>query len=384
MKILVRAPLNPFSGYGNDGLGIVRALIQMGVDVYLQPTAVHAPLPKDVAQILTKPLDGRFDLTLCHVDPMQVEVPDSVRKHSDFVLAWTMWEWTSFDNIQPKDTERRHDPHLDDFEDRFKNVDAIACYSEVTKQAIVSKLPGYPTFIQQGGFWPQDWPKVERDWGGERLAFCMVGALHERKDPFIAVQAWERIQREHPEMHKAEMHFKTNVPGLHSGMEECYHNLRVHYDIWPEEILRKFYASQHILISTSRGEGKNMPALEMMSTGGTVIATDWGGHQEWLNTEYSYPLRCTEVSQTGFPDCRSARADVDHLVELMVHCYNNRAEIRRKADLAANIIPQMCSWPSVIERLFRKLASEVPEGKRLLDQLMSSASESKTGTLVWE
>lgn len=377
MKILIRAPLNPFTGYGNDGIGIARALVQMGVDVYLQPTMVSPPLPPDVTQLLTKRLDAPFDLVLCHVDPLQVEVPDEVRRATDFVLAWTMWEWTTFDNIQPRDGHLP-DPALSSFEERFANVDVVACYSDVTQRALASKLPEWPTrIVQQGGFWPEDWPVVEREWGEDRLSFCMVGALHERKDPFLAVKAWRELKEEHPvDFAGASMHFKTSVPGLHKGMEECYSKLFIHYDIWPEDILRQFYASQHVLISTSRGEGKNMPALEFMATGGTVIATDWGGHQEWLNKEYSYPLDCEEVPQKGFPDCMSSRADADHLKELMLHCFQNRAEIKHKGEIASRVIPLMCSWPSVIERLFRKVAAVDPRGQRLLDQLMSSASES--------
>lgn len=105
-----------------------------------------------------------------------------------------------------------------------------------------------------------------------------------------------------------------------------------------------------------------MPALEFMSTGGVVIATNWAGHTQWLDPSYSYPLDFTmEKAELYVGDAKNARADVDHLKRLMLHVFRNRSEASEKGRLAAQIIPHTHSWDKVVERLFMKLRENVPE-----------------------
>ena len=119
-----------------------------------------------------------------------------------------------------------------------------------------------------------------------------------------------------------------------------------------------------------------MPALEMQSTGGTVIATNWGGHQEWLDNSYNYPLDYVlRPVDSDSPNTQNARADKDHLKTLMLQAYQNRGEAKQKGDLAARIIPQMCSWDSVVEKLFLRLRDSVPNGEALWTAAVSCRQE---------
>lgn len=357
MKILVKSPFSPFSGYGNDGIGMVLALMAKGHDVYLQPTHVDAPLPPAIAALFTKELEAPFDLAIIHTDPAQMECTPEMRGAVRCVVGWTMWEYTTLDNLY---MNRRS------LKKRLANFDGYISYDQVTADAHAKYLgKGTASIIQQGGFDPELWPEQPRVWDEDRFGFCMVGALHNRKDPFVAIQAFRELKTEYPEeFEPAELHLKTNVPGLHPQMEEWTPKLRVHYTTWPADTLRRFYKEQHVLLAPSRGEGKNMPALEMMSTGGTVIATNWGGHQQWLNSSYAYPLNYVLRPEDKYPDCMSARADKDHLKELMLHVFRNRAEARAKGELAAKTIPAMCSWDAVLDRLFLQLRS-IPNGDRV-------------------
>ena len=357
MKILLQVPLSSYSGYGNDGIGIARALMRWGADVYLQPSAVQAPLPEDVAMLLTKELKAPFDLTLNHVDPATLAASDTLRRSSDLIVGWSMWEYSNFLNL-PRTALRS-------MRKRLKNFDAIVGYDSVTTECFRPYFKG-PLLTQQGGYWPEDWPEIERDWNAENFHFFMIGVLSQRKDPFVAVQAFSELKAEDEDFNQhARLSLKTTSPGLHHRMEDVYPGLRIFYDIWPSEVVREFYAAQHVLLAPSRGEGKNMPALEFMSTGGTVIATNWGGHTQWLNPEYSYPLNCTmaPVDETHH-DTFNARASVEHLKELMLHTFRNRDEARQKGSVAAQVIPAMSSWDSVVERLFLKIKDEVPGGER--------------------
>ncbi len=360
MRILVKTPLNPYSGYGNDGIGIVRALLRAGLDVSVDPAFVAPPLPDDIAQLLTRRLEAPYDLLLHHVDPAQMELSPQARRAAATTVAWTMWEYSSLDNLKGRSSLRK----------RLRQYDVVLGYDAVTTTAIRPYLTTSTAGTLQGGFWPEDWQPITRDWHSPRFGFCMVGQLHQRKDPFVAVQAFQELKEEYPdEFEPAELHLKTNVLGLHPAMEQWIPKLRVHYATWPEDVLREFYGAQHVLLAPSRGEGKNMPALEFMSTGGTVIATNWGGHTQWLNREYAYPLDYTLVPiDAGKPNCRNARADKDHLKALMLHTFRNRDEVARKAAAAADTIPVMCHWSAVVERLFIQLANLVPgRGKHLLD-----------------
>jgi glycosyltransferase involved in cell wall biosynthesis len=360
VKVLLNAPLNKFSGYGNDGIDLARSLIAKGIDLYLQPSYTAPPLPKDIAMLLTKQLDGPFDLTIQHVDPGQLGIDRELRAASKLTVGMTMWEYTSLDNLKGRSKLRF----------AMKTFDALLSYDKVTHEAFQPYLTkSTASAVLQGGYQPADWQYVERDWFSDRFGFCMVGQLHERKDPFLAVQAFHELKNEYPkDFDGAELHLKTNIPTLHPAMEQMCPKLRIHSAVWPTEVLKKFYATQHCLLAPSRGEGKNLPALEFQTMGGAVIATNWGGMENWLSPLYAYPLDYSLVPlNAGLPKCRQARANKDHLKELMMHVYKNRDEVKQKGYLASQTLPNMCSWDSVVDKMFLKLSEILPEqGESLL------------------
>lgn len=350
MRVLVKTPISPYSGYGQDGLGILRALTNAGHDVYVQPEHVDAPLPFDVARLLTKRLVAPFDVLLHHTSPGQLGLAAEARAAAKVRIAWTMWESTS---LTPQMKNVRLLPK------KLKSYDLILGYDTVSVEALQPYVRTSQLDVLQGGFWPEEWKPVERNWFSDRFGFAMCGQLHARKDPWVAIQAFQELKTELPEeFDKAELHLKTNQPNFHPAMEECIPKLRVHYDVWPQDVLYQFYGKQHVLLAPSRGEGKNLPALEFQSTGGAVIATNWGGHTGWLNPSFAYPLNYTLVPvDGGHPNCLQARADKDHLKELMLHVFRNRAEVQRKGALASSVIPASMSWDHVISCLTDKINS---------------------------
>lgn len=353
-KVLVNIPLSPFTGYGNDGCGMVRALMRWGADVYLDPTDVQAPLPADVAQLLTKPLDAPFDLAIVHLDPKNLS-GHKYRRAADVVVGWSMWEWSNMKNLRGHSKLRK----------QWEDFDALVAYDSVSAEAFAPYFKNKPLLTVQGGFWPEDWPEIERDWNAEDFYFCMVGNLNQRKNPFAAVQAFSELKNEHEDFNQhARLSLKTGSRDLHPKMEDVYPGLRIFYDVWSKETLMTFYANQHVLLAPSRGEGKNMPALEFQSTGGTVIATNWGGHKQWLDPAYNYAVDCTlRAEDPRLPDTMQAEVSVPHLKELMLHVFRNRDEVRQKAELAARVIPGMSSWDTVIERFLLQVTEAIPKSK---------------------
>jgi glycosyltransferase involved in cell wall biosynthesis len=369
LKVLLKTPLSAYSGYGNDGIGLARALIRSGVDVYVQPTHVDAPLPSDVLSLLGKRLEAPFDLMIHHIDPMQMGLLPQEKSASTVTVGWSMWEYTNFGNMRGRSKLRK----------ALSNYDLILGYDEVTKACFEPYVNSAKTAVGvlQGGFLPEDWPKVEKDWFSDRFGFCMTGMLNERKDPFVTIMAFKELKEEYPEeFEPAELHLKTMSPGLHSAMEQWVPKLRVHYASWPEDVLKQFYSVQHVLCAPSRGEGKNMPALEFQSMGGAVIATNWGGHTGWLSPEYAYPLDYKLMPLDGNPSVFNARADKDHMKALMLHTFRNRAEVKKKADLAAEIIPQTMSWDSIVRKLFLRVSQLVPgEGTKIYQKSLMAGAE---------
>jgi glycosyltransferase involved in cell wall biosynthesis len=368
LKVLLKSPLSVYTGYGNDGIGIARALIRAGVDVYLQPTHVDAPLPEDVLSLLSKRLEAPFDVMINHVDPGQLGLLPEERRASKVTVAWTMWEYTNFENLKGRSTLKR----------RLKDYDLVLGYDEVTADCFRPYVKPHVTEVAvlQGGFLPENWPKVEKDWFSDRFGFAMCGVLSERKDPFVTIMAFKELKEEYPEeFEPAELHLKTSSPGLHSAMEQWVPKLRVHYASWPEDVLKQFYATQHVLCAPSRGEGKNMPALEFQAMGGAVIATNWGGHKGWLSDEYAYPLDYKLMPLDGNLKVSNARADKDHMKALMLHTFRNRAEVKHKAELASQIIPQTMSWDMVIKKLFMRISSNVPGANDIYSKSIMARSE---------
>ena len=78
-------------------------------------------------------------------------------------------------------------------------------------QALSTVIPVDKLGMLQGGFSPEVWqPPVERDWTGDWFGFCMVGQLHDRKDPFLAIEAFRELRQERgTDFEGAELHLKA-------------------------------------------------------------------------------------------------------------------------------------------------------------------------------
>ncbi len=353
MKILLRIPLSSYSGYGNDGLALTQALIRAGHDVYLHPTEVQAPLPDDVARLLTKTLIAPFDVTIVHLDPSRLDVEESLRLTTRKLIAWSMWEWESFGNLKGRSKLRKE----------LKSYDAIIGYDEVTAGCFREYYNG-PIHVLQGGFNQKELDYIERDWDEENFYFCMVGVLSLRKNPYLAIEAFTELCDEDPNFNKhARLTLKTVAPpGFFVRMEEVYPNLRILYGTWPRETLIEFYGSMHVLLAPSWGEGKNLPALEFMTTGGGVIATNWGGMAYWMDEDYAYPLEYELQSMDPYTSSvRAAKVDLKSLKDQMLHTFYNRNEVKQKGLLASKVVPEEFSWDRVVEKLTSEVLPEVPE-----------------------
>ncbi len=172
-----------------------------------------------------------------------------------------------------------------------------------------------------------------------------------RKNPMASVQAFKQL-RDAGELADAELVLKTVVPGLHPAMEQWCPGLRIIAEVWPLEDLDRLMADSHVLLAPSRGEGKNIPAVRFGMSGGSVAATNVGGHAQWLSPEIGYPLPFEWLASL---DGTGAEVDPDRLAEIMLAIYSDRGQARQRAERAAAVLPAMLAWDRVIERLSVRL-----------------------------
>ena len=337
--VLLKTPLTAYTGYGNDGFALTRAFAQFGLDVRLQPTAVTPPLPMGVATMLVKAPEDDYNYIVHHLDPMSIGLSSGAKRTTARKIAWSMWEFT---RLSPEIAET--------MTERLEGYDLLCVYDEVSAEAFRphAEAAGVEMKILQGGYWAEDWaPKAgepERDWDAP-FRFVMAGQLHQRKNPFAAVRAFDRIRQKHADV---ELHLKTSIRFLHPAMEQRYPGLKIHYEMWNHQQMRDFYRHAHCYVAPSWGEGKNLPALESQTMGIPVIYSDFGGHRQWGSRDWAYPVGGSLGEHV--PGMPSFRIDEDALYETMLHAVEHRSEVRRKGEMAQRMIPAQCDWARVVER----------------------------------
>lgn len=339
--VMLKAPLVPHNGYGNDSFGIIRQIMNSKQDLRLLPTVVFPPLPMYVAVHLVNGPDSNADLLLHTADPGLLGLSSGDRflaGKNALKVAWTMWEWNSFDS---------HPQAAENLAERLSTYDMLVVYDTVSAAALgpYAEQAQIPMRVLQGGFSSDEWksPMVDgtkRVWPDEDpsvpFRFVMVGDSL-RKDPFIATQALEIVRQTHPEV---ELHLK-GTGCIHPAFEANNPGLIVHNERMSQVELKRLYYHCHAYLGPSRGEGKNLPALEAQTTGIPAVYTAVGGHLAWGDSSYGYPVTTHPL------DDGSVQADLDSLVAQMLACVENVSEARRKGELASRVIPSMCDWEGV-------------------------------------
>jgi len=394
LKVLLKSPFSQYSGYGNDGFGLLRALHEWGCEVYPQPTWLDVPIPRDLVPLFTRELRPPFDLLINHWDPGHLSITREARGCSRVAVAWTMWEFAGGPGKDGKGVSGLV-PHCKGrslLPGRLRWFDMVLGYDDVSVAALDPYIPRrVHRSALQGGFDSREWKFRERDWSagpGARFGFIMHGALNARKCPWTAIEAFTQLKDEKPGpfphgFGDATLALHTSAPGhvfpeLNGPLAD--RRIRVFVDAFDLPTLQEFYYAGHCLLAPSRGEGKNLPALEMCATGGVVAGTDFGGHRQWMSGDWAYPLGY-ELAPTfeKFPwAAHDARVPVETMKAALWHIYTHRAEARAKAELASRMIPQMCDWAVVVENLFRRIRDCVPgPGPQVYDKAMACRREAE-------
>lgn len=340
-KIHVKIPFDYSLGYGQDGIGLVTALLKAGVDVTVEPSHVKPPLPKHITDLFTKDIEGPFDVMIHHVDPNMLRLSEEDQEKAYSHVAWTMWEWETFGEDKAPLVR-----------DAIAPYSKVLCYDDVSYKAFESTGTDTPLSIMQGGYEPDLWvdsnrfPLVKRDWFSDDFTFITAGTISPRKDPYVAIRALDRLWSEG---YRFKYIIKTLVPGsVERGLMDLYPFLTIYEGRWNPELMRKLYDTAHCYLGPSWGEGKNLPALEAGSTGTALILSDVGGHRGWAMPQFATLVGGTKHVYDGTP---SLRVDEEQLADACRELLDNRAKARSMGEAASQIIPASMSWDKVVADL---------------------------------
>ena len=116
-------------------------------------------------------------------------------------------------------------------------------------------------------------------------------------------------------------------------------------------------------VAPSYGEGLNLPALQAMSCGKPVIATNWGGHTEFIDPMISLPIGVDKITNVdaimlekdfNYTNHQWAVPSALHLARLMRWCHNNREEASQIGYAAREYVKQMFNYEKIGKTLLRK------------------------------
>lgn len=341
LRVKLSIPFASADGYGQDGIGLSQALVRQGVDLYVDPTYVQPPLPREVSDLFTKSYNPPYDLHLKHVNPVGLRLSDEEKSESYRKIVWSMYEWASFGEEKGALVK-----------DALADYDKVLAYDDVSVKAFESTGTDTPIALLQGGYDPRPWvgsethPLVNRDWHSEEFVFVMAGSISPRKDPYVALKALSKL---YDEGYKIKFYIKTLRPGsVPHFLVDSYPFLEIIEGNWTQDQMRTLYESAHCYLGPSWGEGKNLPALEAGTTGAALILSDCGGHRGWARPEFATLVGGNVCTYDEEP---SLRVDADLLAEACRDLIDNREKARHMGHMASQILPYTMSWDKVAETL---------------------------------
>ena len=345
MKILLRGAFTIFTGYGNAVMNFASELMK-GVDLNIWPTGASAGLPTEILSLFAKPIPKRSDIFLDFVDPGTI----FGRLGDTYSVLFTMWESTKLTTTAKRDLLQSYDLII------VPNSMNQKVFAEEVGE---EKVKVVPLCIDA------DFYEFRKREPHEQIRFCAAGNLTTRKGVELIIDAYEHLKKE--ENINASLSLRPTGPGLHPQWQEIIPDFHIYNGVWSREELRNFYYNMDVMLCPNRGEGFNLPAVEFLCSGGTVIASSWGGHQAWMSDAFAYPLDY-KVEKIGHkwlqeihPDAEWIEPNFEHLKQRMREVCNNREELVQKM-LNARIVAQQFNKQRITKQLMEVLVNGYESG----------------------
>lgn len=263
--ILVRGAMTSYSGYGTATMAFIEEL-DKHVDIVILGIEATQGLPKVIADILQRPLPMTIHMFLEIVPSFSPQ-----GRFRCFSVLYSMIEQGKFTSNIDEEIIRGYDLIVTP---NYHSQEAFAKIVGINKVAVVP-------FGIDTKFFKYRERKLKK-----HIRFCCVGYMNKRKGIDLTVQAFKEVSKDYNctlDIHTTGMPF---VPEWYK-----IDKLNIFNRTISRKELLKFYYGHDAMLCSSRGEGFNLPAAEFLSTGGTVVATKWAGHEMFIDEAYAYPLR---------------------------------------------------------------------------------------------
>lgn len=211
---------------------------------------------------------------------------------------------------------------------------------------------------------------------GERFVFTNLNRNQQRKDIPRTIMAFKEFKKQVPDamlyLHMAMQDQGWNLP------EVCKaHDLDIRSDVvfpenfgpnqgYPREIVNMIYNISDCVISSCLGEGFGLSWPEAMAARTPVIMPDNTVLSEFITEDRGYLVKSgtnTSLYTVLGHDNEIIRplVDVDDMVKVMLHVYNNYDEAKQKAENAYQWVSTQMDWQDHIVPHWVKLFDEAYE-----------------------
>jgi glycosyltransferase involved in cell wall biosynthesis len=334
------------SGYGHAARSYVHALHRAGINLSVVDLAGGA---HGIADPLVESLVGRkfeSDFHLFHGIPPYWSRRAFALKN---VIAMTVWETDTMPS--------QWRPALNHALEVWLPCEFNTAVFARALQRPVFKLP-HP-ILPRADAGPGETPlsaDLEVDDGD--FVFYSVFEWQDRKGPADAIEAFLRA---FPAGTKAVLVMKAN-PGAAGIAATTLAEVRrrvpsgarvlLRCEAWSERQVAALHARGNAYVSLHRGEGWNLPLFEAACLGKPIIATEFSGPLDYLDSEAHGLVRHTSAPVRQryayySPSMRWAQPDVEHAAELMREVLGNADEMRRRSSAVAESLRARFSLETV-------------------------------------
>jgi len=325
LTILFRGGISTYTGYGTALCSLVSELTNY-VDIALWGIDTSMGLPREVTNILQKPIPQKIGIFVDFVTPFNAYG----KFKNTYSILYSMVEQTGFTKNVDKELLKTYHKVI------TTNPIARDVFGEVVGTNKVSVVPL--------GIDPRFW-KYKKRKVGKRIKFCTTGYMNKRKGVDLAVEAYRQVRKDYD--CSLDIWNINNAPMPKKWLE--IPDLKIIERPTLKVGLRDFYYNHDVMLAVSRGEGFNLPAVEFLSTGGSVIGTAWAGHAMWMHENFAYPVKYKMIEVSSISDIfpknmqfidedwlvkgnKWAEPEIDDIISNMVRICENPDELKNKME----------------------------------------------------
>ncbi len=310
-------------GYGRLGVKLAAALEAAGVDVF---NGIDAPAgsPGESEHVRENDRRGRTNVACW------VSTPSHARGWLDgqYSGMFTMFETTRLP---------------EGFRENLHNFDVVIVPSKQNVELFSSYHPNVkqvPLAVDTAEWVFTERPPIDREFR------FLCGGSGPRKGTDLAVRAFKTVFKTWPE--------DGPVPKLvlKNPRSEDFYGDRIEMvgGKLSDADERAVYASCHVYVQPSRGEGWGLQPLQAMAQGMPTILTDAHGQAEFAHLGYGLGSTLTKSGYFIYGDAGDWwEPDFDELCESMRYCYDNWDQAQAKGKQAAVEVANRFTWEATAE-----------------------------------